>query len=152
MLVRAATGAGHARNSTGGLMSIDGSGLGGRIPLYDRQALNPGQRELYDWLMKVAVPWAEDAKFQARTEIGGLIGPFNPALLTPAISSAFLELAVTEQKNTSLSKRCREVIILTVGAVWRPPMSCTPIAPLPGGSASPTTRCKPWPAVDCRRI
>ncbi len=105
-------------------MSIDGgglSGLGGRLPLYDRDMLNPGQRELYDWLMNAAVPWAEGANFQARTDAGQLIGPFNPALLTPAISSAFLELAVTEQKNTSLSRRCREVIILTVGAVWRAP-------------------------------
>ncbi len=105
-------------------MSIDGgglTGLGGRLPLYDRDALNPGQRELYDWLMNAAVPWAEGADFQASTDAGQLIGPFNPALLTPAISSAFLELAVTEQKNTSLSRRCREVIILTVGAVWRAP-------------------------------
>ncbi|WP_293314777.1 carboxymuconolactone decarboxylase family protein [Mycobacterium sp.] len=41
--------------------------------------------------------------------------------MTPAISSAFLELAVAEQENTSLSKRSREVIILTVGAVWQAP-------------------------------
>jgi 4-carboxymuconolactone decarboxylase len=105
-------------------MSIDDgalSGLGGRLPLYEGDALDPGQRELYDWLMNVAVPWAEGADFRARTDAGRLIGPFNPALLTPAISSAFLELAVTEQKNTSLSRRCREVIILTVGAVWRAP-------------------------------
>jgi 4-carboxymuconolactone decarboxylase len=102
-------------------MSVDGSGLGGRLPLFDRDALEPGQRELDDWLSNVAVPWAEGANFRARNDAGRLIGPFNPALLTPAISSAFLELAVTEQKNTSLSKRCREVIILTVGAVWRAP-------------------------------
>src|SRR4051812_18544379 len=102
-------------------MSNDGSGLGGRLPLYERNALAPEQKELYDWLMNVAVPWAEDANFQAGTESGGLIGPFNPALLTPGISSAFGALAVAEQKYTSLSKRSREVIILTVGAVWRAP-------------------------------
>ncbi|MGA8253259.1 MAG: carboxymuconolactone decarboxylase family protein [Mycobacterium sp.] len=105
-------------------MSIDGgglSGLGGRLPLYGRDALHPLQAELYDWLMNVAVPWAEGAKFQASTADGQLIGPFNPALLTPAISTAFLQLAVSEQKNTSLSRRCREVIIVTVGAVWQAP-------------------------------
>ncbi|OBI03845.1 carboxymuconolactone decarboxylase family protein [Mycobacterium scrofulaceum] len=102
-------------------MSIDRNHLGGRLPLYRRDELDPGQAELYDWLMNVAVPWAEGAKFRARDETGRLIGPFNPALLAPAISSAFLELAVAEQKNTSLSKRSREVIILTVGAVWRAP-------------------------------
>ena len=95
--------------------------LGGRLPLNDGKALSAVQKQLYDWLMDVAVPWAEGANFQARTEAGRLIGPFNAALLTPAISSAFIELAVAEQKNTSLSKRSREVIILTVGAVWHAP-------------------------------
>lgn len=102
-------------------MSIDGDALGGRLPLYSSEALDPAQKALYDWLMDVAVPWAGAAEFEARTETGRLIGPFNPALLTPEISSAFLDLAVVEQKNTSLSKRNREVIILTVGAVWQAP-------------------------------
>ena len=102
-------------------MSADESALGGRLPLYGRKALEPAQQELDDWLMNVAVPWAKRADFQASTEAGRLIGPFNPALLTPAIASAFLELALAEQKHTSLSKRSREVIILTVGAVWQAP-------------------------------
>jgi 4-carboxymuconolactone decarboxylase len=100
-------------------MPVDG--LGGRLPLYHGEALNAAQKELYDWLMNVAVPWAEDANFQASTEGERLIGPFNAALLTPAISWAFTDLAVAEQKNTSLSKRSREIIILTVGAVWQAP-------------------------------
>jgi 4-carboxymuconolactone decarboxylase len=102
-------------------MSIDGNALGGRLPLYGSEALDPAQKALYDWLMNVAVPWADAAAFEARTETGRLIGPFNPALLTPDISTAFLDLAVAEQKHTSLSKRIREVIILTVGAVWQAP-------------------------------
>jgi 4-carboxymuconolactone decarboxylase len=101
-------------------MSVD-NGLGGRLSLYDREALEPAQRELFDWLMTVAVPWAEQMNFRAGTEQGRLIGPFNPALLTPAISSAFFDVVVAEQKHTSLSPRSREVIILTVGAVWRAP-------------------------------
>jgi 4-carboxymuconolactone decarboxylase len=100
-------------------MSVDD--LGGRLPLYDGKALNAAQKELYDWLMDVAVPWAEDANFHASTEGGRLIGPFNAALLTPAISSTFIDLAIAEQKNTSMSKRSREVVILTVGAVWHAP-------------------------------
>ena len=64
---------------------------------------------------------AEDAGFEARAEAGRFIGPFNAALLTPAISSAFIELAVAEQKNTSLGKRSREVIILMSGRSGRPP-------------------------------
>jgi 4-carboxymuconolactone decarboxylase len=70
-------------------MSADHGTLGGRLPLYNREALDPAQKELFDWLMSIAVPWAEGANFQARTQAGQLIGPFNPALLTPAVSSAF---------------------------------------------------------------
>ncbi len=39
-------------------MSIDGNALGGRLPLYGSEALNPAQKALYNWLMDVAVPWA----------------------------------------------------------------------------------------------
>ena len=61
------------------------------------------------------------AGFQARTQAGQLIGPFNPALLSPAISKAFFEFVLAEHQSTSLSKRDREVIILTVGAAWQAP-------------------------------
>ena len=61
-------------------MTDDQVTLGGRLPLYDREALQPAQKELFDWLMNKAVPWAEEAGFQAGIEPGQLIGPFNPAL------------------------------------------------------------------------
>ena len=102
-------------------MTADGVTLGGRLPLYDREALEPAQKELFDWLMNKAVPWAEGAGFQAGIEAGQLIGPFNPALLTPAISKAFMEFVLVEHENTSLSQRAREVVILTVGAAWQAP-------------------------------
>jgi 4-carboxymuconolactone decarboxylase len=102
-------------------MSANGQTLGGRLPLYERTGLDPAGQDLFDWTMATVVPWAEDAGFQARTEAGQLIGPFNPALLTPALSSAFFEFQIAEQKHTSLSERCREVVILTVGAVWQAP-------------------------------
>ena len=102
-------------------MSINDSALGGRLPLCAREALDPAQKELFDWLMIKASPWAEDTGFQVSTQAGQLIGPFNPALLTPGISSAFFDLALAEQKHTSLTKRSREVVILTVGAVWQAP-------------------------------
>ena len=102
-------------------MAEDRVTLGGRLPLYAREALEPAQKELFDWLMNKAVPWAEEAGFQAGIEPGQLIGPFNPALLTPAISKAFMEFVLVEHENTSLSKRAREVVILTVGAAWQSP-------------------------------
>ncbi len=94
---------------------------GGRLPLYARDELTPLQQELFDWQMREAAPWAEAAGFQARTQASQLIGPFNPALLSPAISKAFFEFVLAEHEGTSLSKRAREVIILTVGAVWQAP-------------------------------
>jgi hypothetical protein len=75
-------------------------------------------------------PVAEDAGFEARAEAGRLIGPFNAALLTPAISSAFIELAVAEQKNTSLGKRSREVIILMSGRSLRTLRRCPASRPI----------------------
>jgi 4-carboxymuconolactone decarboxylase len=102
-------------------MSGNEQTLGGRLPLYERAALDPAGKDLYDWAMAAVVPWAEDAGFQARTEANELIGPFNPALLTPALSSAFFDFQIAEQEHTSLSERCREVVILTVGGVWQAP-------------------------------
>ena len=87
--------------------------------------------------------------FQARTEAGQLIGPFNPALLTPASSSAFFELQLAEQKHTSLSERSREVVILTVGAVWQAPTSSTPIARLDATLDSPNKRSAHLPRAGC---
>jgi 4-carboxymuconolactone decarboxylase len=102
-------------------MTADDVNLGGRLPLYDREGLAPVQKDLFDWQIREAVPWAEAAGFQAGTKAGQLIGPFNPALLSPAISKAFFEFVLAEHQSTSLSKRAREVIILTVGASWRAP-------------------------------
>jgi 4-carboxymuconolactone decarboxylase len=93
--------------------------LGGRLPLADPAFLNPAQREIFDRMASRIVPWANDAHFKSTAEDGRLIGPFNPALLNPAIAAPFLELQFAEQVHTSLSARVREVVILAVGAVWQ---------------------------------
>lgn len=103
------------------MLSTDPAALGGRLPLVDRESLAPAQRDLYDHMMEIVVPWADSAGFVACTDDGRFVGPFNPALLNPAIGSAFLELQFTEHARTSLSQRARQVVILTVGAVWRAP-------------------------------
>ena len=100
-------------------MSDRTDGLGGRLPLADPAALNPAQREIFDRMATRIVPWANDARFQSTAEDGRLIGPFNPALLNPAIAAPFLDLQFAEQMHTSLSERVREVVILAVGAVWQ---------------------------------
>jgi 4-carboxymuconolactone decarboxylase len=100
-------------------MSERTDALGGRLPLADPAALNPAQREIFDRMAAKIVPWANDAQFQGIADDGRLIGPFNPALLNPAIAAPFLDLQFAEQVHTSLSARVREVVILAVGAVWR---------------------------------
>ena len=100
-------------------MSDQTDTLGGRLPLADPAALNPAQQEIFNRIARRIVPWANDARFQSTAEDGRFIGPFNPALLNPAIAAPFLELQFAEQVHTSLSKRVREVVILAVGAVWQ---------------------------------
>lgn len=118
-------------------MSTDRRTLGGRLPLYDSEALTPAQRKLFDQLTTTAVPWAEGAGFQALTEAGQL---FNQALLTPDLSSAFFEMQSAEEKHTSLSERTRQVVILTVGAVWQAPYELYAIARLVARPDFPSRR------------
>ena len=92
--------------------------LGGRLALLDPQELTPDQKSTYDFIKAKMVPWANASGFQSETDDGRLIGPFNSVLYSPAITSAFLALQEAEQKNTTLDSRLRQVVILTVGAVW----------------------------------
>ena len=100
-------------------MSEHSDGLGGRLPLADPANLSPAQRELFDKMTSTVVPWADDTGFHSTSDDGRFIGPFNPALLDPAMTSAAAELLLGERENTSLSGRLREVVILAVGAVWQ---------------------------------
>lgn len=99
-------------------MSAETASLGGRLPLLRPDELSPEQKRLHDRIGATLVPWAEQAGFQARTDDGRLIGPFNPILFSPALAGAFLDLQEAEQHDTALSDRMRQVVILTVGAVW----------------------------------
>ncbi|HTX96179.1 MAG TPA: carboxymuconolactone decarboxylase family protein [Mycobacterium sp.] len=99
-------------------MTVQTDALGGRLPLTDPAALTEAQRDLFDLMMNTMVPWARQVPFQSTTADGRLIGPFNPALLNPQTATKFLELQFAEQLNTSLDERVRQVIVLTVGAIW----------------------------------
>jgi 4-carboxymuconolactone decarboxylase len=100
-------------------MSEQTDSLGGRLPLADPATLSRAQREVFDRMATKIVPWANDAQFQSTSDDGRLIGPFNPALLNPAIAAPFLDFQFAEQVHTSLSARVREVVILAVGAAWQ---------------------------------
>jgi 4-carboxymuconolactone decarboxylase len=92
--------------------------LGGRLPLVDPAALDADQRPLYELLNTQFIPWATANGFTGKTNHGQLIGPFNPLLYHPAISTGYVQLTNAEAAHTHLDKRVREIIILTVGAAW----------------------------------
>jgi 4-carboxymuconolactone decarboxylase len=100
-------------------MSDHSDALGGRLPLANPTDLVGAQRELFDKMTSAVVPWADDTGFHSTTDDGRFIGPFNPALLNPAMTSLSAELILGEWQHTSLSARVREVVILAVGAVWQ---------------------------------
>ena len=100
-------------------MSDNTSSLGGRLKLLPPDKLRPDQKKLHDAITERMVPWAKESGFQAVTEDGSLLGPFNPMLYSPMLGQASLEGVEAERQHTSLSKRVREIVILTVGEVWR---------------------------------
>lgn len=93
--------------------------LGGRIPLTKPAELTPAQRSLYDNINAHMMPWAESTGFVAKLKDGCLVGPFNVQLQSPEIGDAFRTLQSVEGKSTTLSERIRQVVILTVGSIWR---------------------------------
>ena len=95
--------------------------LGGRLPLLEPKLLKGDQKRLYNRMQIQLVSWAEKSGFKGQTEDGKLIGPFNPYLYSTGITPGFLEWMQADSQNTSLSKRVHEVVILSVGAVWKSP-------------------------------
>ena len=95
---------------------MDGVDLGGRLPLRAPATLDPVARALYDRLAGGRLVGA--SPFTSRTERGELIGPFNTFLYAPVIGDGFIDFHEAEERATRLSKRVREVVILSVGSVW----------------------------------
>ena len=100
-------------------MTANEQALGGRLPLLKPDELDRDQRKLYDQMEAELVPWAKKSGFQATTEDGRLVGPFNPLLYSPKLGEGFLTALSAERSHTSLDATVREVIILSVGAVWQ---------------------------------
>ena len=93
--------------------------LGGRLALLDPAGQSSAQKEIRDHINATLGSFADRIHVQSRTDDGRLIGPFNPMLYSPEISSGFLALADAEGKYTPVDERVREIVILTVGAVWK---------------------------------
>jgi 4-carboxymuconolactone decarboxylase len=89
-----------------------------RLPLLTPDELDPAQHKIHDRMMAEQVPWAAKAGFTAATPDGKLLGPFNTLLYAPEVGQSYLDYFTAEKKNTSLSERVHEIVILTVGAAW----------------------------------
>ena len=102
-------------------MSGTNDDLGGRIMLSEPTALTPSQQNLYKLINETAVPWATASGFVAKEDGGRLIGPFNVVLESPELGASFLQFQSAEETMTSLGERVRQVVILTVGSIWKAP-------------------------------
>lgn len=102
-------------------MSDTEARLGGRLPLLDRTDWSPAQKTLGDKIGATMGRPAAEVGYESRTSAGSLIGPFNPMLRSPDVAQALLQLQAGEAMHTSLSERTREVVILSVGSVWKAP-------------------------------
>ena len=102
-------------------MRNDMSELGGRLPLLNPAVLAGDQKGIYDEMQSQLIKWSDANGFEGQTRDGELIGPFNPYLYSPELTRGFLQWMAADSKHTSLSKRVHEVVILTVGALWKSP-------------------------------
>ncbi|TRW80746.1 carboxymuconolactone decarboxylase family protein [Mycolicibacterium sp. 018/SC-01/001] len=96
-------------------------GLGGRLPLIDPATLTGDRKNLYDTMRSTLITWADRNGFRGMTDDGELIGPFNPYLYSTGITPGFLAWMDADAKHTTLDEQTHEVVILTVGAIWRSP-------------------------------
>lgn len=93
--------------------------LGGRLPLLAPDAIADRQRQLYQRLRTHQVPWSNRHNIKGMTDDGRLIGPYNPLLYSPGVGAGFLDFEAAEDRSTSLDDRVRQVVILSVGSVWK---------------------------------
>jgi 4-carboxymuconolactone decarboxylase len=100
-------------------MTIHDDNLGGRLRLLNPAEMPASQKRIYDRLNAGMIQWAEGVPFRSKASGGRLIGPFNPMLQSPNTTSGFLDFIESDARSTTLDARLREVVILTVGAVWK---------------------------------
>ncbi|MET0450365.1 MAG: carboxymuconolactone decarboxylase family protein [Mycobacterium sp.] len=95
--------------------------LGGRLPLIDPATLTGAQKDLYGTMRSTLIAWADSYGVRGMTHDGKLIGPFNPCLYSTGITPGFLAWMHADSTRTTLDKQTHEVVILTVGAIWKSP-------------------------------
>ena len=94
------------------MMNVETSAVGCR---YFPHKPKPNARLVYNWLVGGRLSSA--SRFTDRSDTDKLIGPFNALLYALSISCGFIDFT-RPRSGTPLSTRVREVVILSVGAIW----------------------------------
>ncbi len=89
-----------------------------RLPVLKPDALDAGQRRLYDTIAGDTRRQAT-RRFRMTTEDGALTGPFNALLFSPEVGDAVQRLGGALRFESSLPGHLRELAILMVAARWR---------------------------------
>jgi 4-carboxymuconolactone decarboxylase len=89
------------------------------LALIDPDELDGEQLSLDRVLRAKIIPWANQSGFASTTDDGRFIGPMNIYLRRPKLSRAYLDWIETEQQESTLSARTREVVILTIAVFWQ---------------------------------
>jgi 4-carboxymuconolactone decarboxylase len=76
------------------------------------------QKQLYRKVDQTLIPWSEENGFIGKLPDSEFVGPFDSFLFSPDVSRGFLQFQEAESKFTNLDERVRQVVILTVGALW----------------------------------
>eukprot|EP00322_Chrysochromulina_rotalis_P015303 CAMPEP_0115829360 /NCGR_PEP_ID=MMETSP0287-20121206/1057_1 /TAXON_ID=412157 /ORGANISM="Chrysochromulina rotalis, Strain UIO044" /LENGTH=216 /DNA_ID=CAMNT_0003282621 /DNA_START=20 /DNA_END=670 /DNA_ORIENTATION=+ len=90
---------------------------GPRLPPMAPPKLDEAQQELFDNIVNTRIKVVgKEALFDER---GGLRGPWNPEVASPALGQHLERLATAVRTSNSLEARLYEVAILVVGAHWQ---------------------------------
>lgn len=87
-----------------------------RLPLIAPADLSAEQRPIYDDMRAGIEKYFQG--FQTVTEIGALMGPFNPWLHEPKFGKPIWNLLLAFSASPSLPRNAREVAILVTGATF----------------------------------
>lgn len=90
----------------------------GRLAPLDEDDPTEEQAAMAADIRRANVEWAQRSGFAATDSAGRLIGPFNALATRPTYGRAFNRWVGTDQRDSTLPARVREVVILTVGVAW----------------------------------
>jgi 4-carboxymuconolactone decarboxylase len=90
-----------------------------RLPTITERALDDAQRMLWDNVVGGRRAQAHGGASELVDDDGGLIGPFNAWLQSPAVGIAAADLGAALRFDSSLDRRLLELAVVIVASHWR---------------------------------